>query len=687
MSDSNPTRLTRSAMGHGYRHQSTYPLTAAMTEGKPATQHVDLAASQAEGATVLQPGTARTSAEGTAIGSEGPGHGIKGPSHKLNLNSNENARLANPLADLTDEEVMAGAAAFASANNLPVEAFRKGGLVAKRPNAFENMKELNESDKETLRYEDSHPYKQPWVLYNLVIACSVAAAVQGMDESVISGAQLFFPQQFGISSANPSPKYAHNAEYLEGLVNGAPYLCCAIIGCWMTAPLNRLFGRRGTIFITAMISFLTCIWSAVTNTWWHLFIARFFLGFGIGPKSATVPIFAAECTPARIRGSLVMQWQVWTAFGIMLGYCADLIFYHVPDHPHITGLNWRLMLASAGIPALFVMAQVFFLPESPRWLMSKGKYEKAYASMLRLRGNDLLAARDLYYIFVLLEEEAAVVSGRNLFLEIFTIPRNRRAMIGSTIVMFGQQFCGVNAIVYYTATIFTSTGFSEISALLASFGFGLINTVFAIPGMLTIDRFGRRPLLLITFPIMSILLLATGMSFYIPGRTARIGCITLFIYLYDCFYSSGEGPVPFTYSAEVYDLSHREVGMSLATAVLWGFNFIVAFTFPKLLTAFKPQGAFGWYAAWCAALFVLILFFLPESKGYSLEELDQVFSVPTGVHAKYQLYNLKWHFNHYVLRSKEPHRPLYRFDEDEDGAGVAAYENKEKRVSHHETSA
>ncbi|KAE8541049.1 hypothetical protein D1P53_002403 [Cryptococcus gattii VGV] len=665
---SNRKSVTQASAGHGYKQKSRYPLTAAMTEGKPVTQHVEDTSSE------KPTGIPRTSTDDASI----QGHPKKaigdalGPngSNKVDLISNTNAKLANPLGDLTDEEVMENAAAFAAANHLPVEAFRKGALVAKRPNGFEQMSILTENDKAKLRREITHPYSQTKTLYNLVIACSVAAAVQGMDESVISGAQLFYPQQFGIGATNPDPKYANNHEWIEGLVNGAPYLCCAVLGCWLTAPLNNWFGRRGTIFLTAFFSFITCIWSACMNTWWLLFLSRFFLGLGIGPKSATVPVFAAECTPAKIRGSLVMQWQVWTAFGIMLGYVADLIFYHVPDKHNITGLNWRLMLGSAGFPALIVMAQVFFLPESPRWLMSKGKHEKAYKAMLRLRGDELLAARDLYYIFVLLEEEAAIVRGRNLFSELFSVGRNRRAMIGSTIVMFGQQFCGVNAIVYYTASIFTSAGFSEISALLASFGFGLINALFAIPGMLTIDKFGRRPLLLVTFPIMSLLLLFTGFCFWIPDREARVGCVALGIYLYCMAYSPGEGPVPFTYSAEVYPLYIREVGMSLATATTWLFNFVVSLTFPRLLTAFTPQGAFGWYAAWCALLFVLILFFLPESKGYTLEELDQVFSVPTGVHAKYQLWNIKWHFNHYLLRSKEPFKPLYQFDDDDEPSNV-----------------
>ena len=125
----------------------------------------------------------------------------------------------------------------------------------------------------------------------------------------------------------------------------------------------------------------------------------------------------------------------------MLGYAADLAFYYVPDKPHITGLNWRLMLASAGFPALFVMAQVMFLPESPRWLMSKGRYHEAYDAMLRLRGHPLIASRDLYYAFVLLEEEAAIVRGRNRVWEMFSIGRNRRAAMGSCLTMFAQQFC------------------------------------------------------------------------------------------------------------------------------------------------------------------------------------------------------------------------------------------------------
>ena len=214
----------------------------------------------------------------------------------------------------------------------------------------------------------------------------------------------------------------------------------------MTHPLNHYLGRKKTIFITCMISFLTCIWSGLTNTWWHLFIARFFLGFGIGPKSATVAVYPAECSPAPIRGALVMMWQMWTAFGIALGDLIDLVFYFIPDTSGVTGLNWRLMLGSAGIPGLIVCMQVLSAPESPRWLISKGRYEDAFNELCRLRFSREQAARDLYYIHVLLEAENEMKQGRNRVVEMFTIPRNRHAALASWVVMFGQQFCGVNVI-------------------------------------------------------------------------------------------------------------------------------------------------------------------------------------------------------------------------------------------------
>jgi len=348
-------------------------------------------------------------------------------------------------------------------------------------------------------------------------------------------------------------------------------------------------------------------------------------------------------------------------------------------------LNWRLMMGSAMLPAVIVVCFVFLCPESPRWYMSKNRHAKAWASIQRLRFNKVQAARDLFYMqFLIKAEEASQTLGQNKAKELFTVPRNRRAMQASEIVMFMQQFCGVNVIAYYSSEIFVEANLSEISALAASLGFGIINFLFAIPALYTIDTFGRRNLLLTTFPLMSLCLFFTAFSFLIPeASTARIACVALGIYLFGMVYSPGEGPVPFTYSAEAYPLYIRSVGMSLATSTLWFFNFVLSVTWPSLLQAFGSTGAFCWYAAWNIVGFFAVLFFVPETKGKTLEELDQVFGIPSRLHAAYGMKQFFWFFRKYLFRQDiEPVR-LYEdatVEHDHASFQEETQHNPEKRV-------
>ena len=581
------------------------------------------------------------------------------------MRRNAAAKLANPLAGISHAKLEEMGASYAKKHQIgdeeDIRAFQKGACLAQDPKRYHQVAGLTAKEMSVLKREFENRWSQPKLMYIVIILCSTCAAVQGMDETVVNGAQLFYKYQFGIDGEDS------RSTWLTGLLNSAPYLCCSVLGCWLTTPFNNLFGRRGTIFLTCVFSALACFWQGFVNTWWHMFIARFFLGFGIGPKSATVPIYAAETSPPAIRGALVMQWQMWTAFGIMLGYVSDLAFYKVPDSSGIVGLNWRIMMASAMLPALVVICFVFLCPESPRWYMSKNRHYKAYESMRWLRYEKVQAARDVYYMYTLLEAEKEVQQLHgNPLVELIKVPRNRRAMLASEIVMFMQQFCGVNVIAYYSSQIFLDARFSPISALTASLGFGLINWIFAIPAIYTIDTFGRRNLLLTTFPLMSIFLFFTGFSFFISDETqhtARVACVALGIYLFGIVYSPGEGPVPFTYSAEAYPLYVRTYGMSLATATLWFFNFVLSITWPSLQTAFTTPGAFAWYATWNIIGFFLVLLFMPETKAKTLEELDQVFSVPTRLHAAYGLRQIPYFFRRYLLRQHcEPER-LYENDE------------------------
>lgn len=184
--------------------------------------------------------------------------------------------------------------------------------------------------------------------------------------------------------------------------------------------------------------------------------------------------------------------------------------------------------------------------------------------------------------------------------------------------------------------------------------------------MWTIDTFGRRALLLFTFPNMAWTLLVAGLGFLIPEEnTAHLGVIATFIYLFSAFYSPGEGPVPFTYSAEVFPLSHREVGMGWAVATCFFWSAVLSISFPALLAQVGEVGAFGFYAGLNVAAFIMIFLFMPETKQRTLEELDQVFAVPTSTFVHYQTTKaLPWWFKRWVLFKKSAKlEPLYHFDE------------------------
>ncbi|KAH8556074.1 hypothetical protein BGW37DRAFT_450874 [Umbelopsis sp. PMI_123] len=502
------------------------------------------------------------------------------------------------------------------------DVIKRGALLANDPDNWEKRTDITEEEKEVLRREVTHRWHQPAQMYFLAAVGAMAACVQGMDETVVNGAQLFFIEQFGLT----------DNTLLQGLVNGAPYLACAVGGVWLNIPLANWFGRRGSIFIGCLLGVGASLWQGFSQSWVSLFLARFLLGISIGINSASVPVYTAESVPPSIRGGLVMLWQTFTAFGIMLGYIIDVAFMNVTSEG---GLNWRLMLGSTVVAPLIVMGMVYFSPDTPRYYAKKNRYNRAFNSLKRLRWTELQAACDLYLIHESVKEEQGLQRS-NPISELFLVARNRRAALAAFLVMFLQQFCGVNVIMYYSSVIFKQAGISDQTAITASLGAGIINFLFALPAIKLIDTWGRRPLLLWTFPLMASALFFTGFSFFAENEQTRLGLIAFGIYAFMIFYSPGEGPIPFTYSAEAFPLHIRDVGMSFATFTTWTFSFVLALVFPAQLAAFTPVGAFCWYAGWCIAGFFLILFFVPETKGYTLEELDKVFSVPTHKHAAYQ---------------------------------------------------
>jgi MFS family permease len=321
--------------------------------------------------------------------------------------------------------------------------------------------------------------------------------------------------------------------------------------------------------------------------------------------------------------------------------------------------------------------------------MKKGRYVDAFKTMNRLRKHPIIAARDLYYSHVLFEEEKEISQDSTYLSRLadcFRIPRIRRANLAASVVMLSQQMCGINVISFYSSTVFKEGGYSDEQALYASLGFGAVSTLhsfpcllklnfaFAIPAIFIIDTFGRRALLLSTFPGMAITLLGTGLSFLMPEEpsTTRTSVIAMFIYLFTAFYSIGEGPVCFLYGAEVFPNIQREQGMAWAVTINMFFAAVLGLTFPAMKTAMTPLGAFCFYAGTNVVSFVLIFLFVPETKALSLEELDDVFSIPTKTFIQYQTKSwLPYFFKRYILRKKvAPLTPLHAVHKGGAGYGV-----------------
>jgi len=555
----------------------------------------------------------------------------------------------NPLRRKSPQQAASEAREWAEANGMQEHAtlFSKGALVARDPDRFEQLSELEPDEVEALKYERDHKWHGSKMLWYSISLCAIGAATQGWDQTGANGANLSFPKEFGID------KGARN-EWIVGLINSIIFLTAGLIGAWIVDPLNHYLGRRGEIFVTALCLTATPIGSGFAKSWQGLFAARFVMGIGIGAKNATVPIYSAEMAPARIRGALVMFWQLWVVIGIFLGFCANIIVKDTGD------IAWRLQLGSAFIPSFILGCGIFFCPESPRWLMKHGQFAKGFRSMNKLRAHPIIAARDYYYSNIIYAEELRVAGDSTYFTRLrdcFTIPRIRRSNYAASTVMLAQQMCGINIISFYSASIFERVGYTPTEALYASLGYGAVQVIFTVPTLFWIDTKGRRTLCLITFPLMCIFLLAAGLSLLNDdptlSRGARIGPVVLFVYLFTIMYSFGEGPVAFQYSAEVFPTIHREQGMAWAVCINNTFAGILGLTFPRMQSVMSPTGAFGFYAGLNLIAWFMIFAFVRETKQLTLEEIDQVFSVPTKQFLGYEMKVwLPYFIKRHVLRKK-----------------------------------
>ncbi|KAF2097009.1 MFS transporter [Rhizodiscina lignyota] len=560
-----------------------------------------------------------------------------------------------PLRTPSREGLADDVAEFARGYNLmhKLEIFEKAAALIQSSTAIEDIPSITDEEIAALRRETERKWSQPKMLYFTILVCSIGAIEQGWAQTSMNGANLYFPREFGIGSPSPRDKL------IVGLINSGIYLSTGIIGAWLSEPINRRVGRRGAIFMASWVCLISNIASALSGSWLVLLLFRVLLGVGLGIDASTVSVFAAECAPSAIRGGLAVSWQMWVAFGIFLGFVANVAVYDFPN-------PWRLQLAAPLLPTIPLLIMVFMSPESPAWyIKSEARYDLAFRSLCKLRNTELQAAKEVYAAYLQHQAKGIAPEAKSSFLtkmvELVSVPRIRRATIASYTVMLSQQLCGINIIAFYSSSIFVDAGFSDFGALLASCIFGFVNFVGAFPAVWTMDTLGRRSLLLLTLPFMALTMFAAGLSFSIPeDNPAHFALLATMIYLFCAEYSPGMGPVPSAYSAEVFPLSNRDVGMSLAVATANVWAAVLSLTFPRIMEALRPQGAFTLYAALNVVAVILVFFFVPETKRKSLEELDEVFSVPTRTFVRYQTTEyLPWFVRRYILRQKGAElRPL-----------------------------
>ena len=483
---------------------------------------------------------------------------------------------------------------------------------------------LTPRERDAFDRETTHKWHQPRTLYFTIFVCSLGAIEQGWSQTGMNGANLYLPHAFGLEDHSP------RSSFILGTINCGLYLAQGLIGAWISEPVNNRLGRRGAIFLATICCLIGNLASGISFSWPVLVLFRLILGTGLGLNTSTVNVFAAESAPAYIRGGLAVSWQMFTAFGIFLGFLANVIF--VMQYAGREDLIWRFQLAAPLIPTVPLLMLVYNCPESPAWHIGRNAYSSGFNSLLRLRNISLQAAMELYSTYLSRRRNKAALTRQSFgskLRSLIQVPRNRHALYASYTVMLSQQLCGINIIAFYSSTIFTSSGSSSLVANWASVVFGLVNFLGAFPAVWTMDRYGRRWLLLWTLPPMAVTMAFASGSFWLPDETLRLMVLAGCVYIFCALYSPGMGPVPCAYSAEVYPLSVREVGMSFAVSTTAMWATVLSLTFPLLLESLGEQGAFALYAVLNLVAWALCWIFVRETKGVELESMDRVFESST----------------------------------------------------------
>jgi SP family xylose:H+ symportor-like MFS transporter len=439
-------------------------------------------------------------------------------------------------------------------------------------------------------------FNTPYILAISFIS-ALGGYLFGFDFAVISGALPFLKLQFSLTPV------------WEGFLTGSLALGC-IVGCLLAGKIADKYGRRPGLMIAATIFAVSSLGMAFSDSLNLFLIMRCCAGIGVGMASMLSPLYIAEISPASVRGRNVAINQLTIVIGILL---TNLVNYMLADKGPEA---WRWMFGLGVIPSLLFLTGVFFLPESPRWQIDKGQKDKAFNTLSKI-GTRAYADATINDV----ERSPVHISSQN-YRAVFSKSVRPAVLVGITLAVF-QQFCGINVVFNYTSTIFKSVGANLDKQLFETVAIGIVNTLFTLLAMWQVDRLGRRPLMLIGSLGLTIvyIVLALVLNYHLGA-----GWVSIFVLLAIGLYATSLAPVTWVLISEIFPNHIRGTASSVAIVCLWAAYFILVFTFPLLVDKLGTYGPFYLYAGICFIGFLFIKAKVKETKGQTLEELEQSFA-------------------------------------------------------------
>jgi len=442
-------------------------------------------------------------------------------------------------------------------------------------------------------------------VWGISIVATLGGLLFGYDTAVISGAIGFLRAHFELDTIQMG--WAASS---------------ALVGCMAGAAaagtLSDRFGRRTMLVISAVLFAVSGIGCALPRTIVEFNIYRIIGGIGVGFASMLSPLYIAEVAPARIRGRLVSVNQFAIVTGMLVVYFVNYFIALQGNDAWNIEVGWRWMLGSESLPAFIFLAGLFAVPESPRWLVKQGRRQEASRILARVDGEQM-AGEELSRLDGLLKQEPGTLA------DLFRPGLRRVLALGIALAVL-QQVTGINVFLYYGPEIFKHLGNETNAALLQTVIVGAVNLTFTIAAVLVVDRLGRKPLMILGSAGMGISLTFLGLAAYL--QKTELWVLT-FMLTYIASFAIAIGPVTWVLLSEIFPTKVRGRAMAIATLLLWLANYIVSQTFPILdehpflVATFHHGFAFWLYAAMCLVLIFVVWRWVPETKGKTLEEIEQ----------------------------------------------------------------